>query len=149
MSSQTVRSVTLYYGGLSQNDGKPGGSCRRYACHSEVFVQHAKGIFAVEDNKPDCIEKLEKLTSGEPRMEVAKLMTKYPQGGERQLIYAVTKRAINSSMLPADVGCVVDNVETIIHIYDAVVNGRPCIDRVVTVSGDGIMNPGNFKFRLA
>lgn len=81
-------------------------------------------------------------------MEVAKLMTKYPQGGERQLIYAVTKRAINSSMLPADVGCVVDNVETIIHIYDAVVNGRPYIDRVVTVSGDGIMNPGNFKVPL-
>ena len=75
------------------------------------LFDNAKGIFAVEDNKPDCIEKLEKLTSGEPRMEVAKLMTKYPQGGERQLIYAVTKRAINSSMLPADVGCVVDNVE--------------------------------------
>ena len=112
------------------------------------LFDNAKGIFAVEDNKPDCIEKLEKLTSGEPRMEVAKLMTKYPQGGERQLIYAVTKRAINSSMLPADVGCVVDNVETIIHIYDAVVNGRPCIDRVVTVSGDGIMNPGNFKVPL-
>ena len=68
------------------------------------LFDNAKGIFAVEDNKPDCIEKLEKLTSGEPRMEVAKLMTKYPQGGERQLIYAVTKRAINSSMLPADVG---------------------------------------------
>lgn len=112
------------------------------------LFDNAKGVFAVEDNKPDCIEKLEKLTSGEPRMEVARLMTKYPQGGERQLIYAVTKRAINSSMLPADVGCVVDNVETIIHIYDAVVNGRPCIDRVVTVSGDGIANPGNFKVPL-
>ena len=79
---------------------------------------------------------------------MVRLMTKYPQGGERQLIYAVTKRAINSSMLPADVGCVVDNVETIIHIYDAVVNGRPCIDRVVTVSGDGIAEPGNFKVPL-
>lgn len=112
------------------------------------LFDHAKGIFAVEDNKPDCIEKLEKLTSGEPRMEVARLMTKYPQGGERQLIYAVTKRAINSSMLPADVGCVVDNVETIIHIYDAVVNGRPCIDRIVTVSGDGINSPGNFRVPL-
>ena len=112
------------------------------------LFDNAKGIFAVEDNKPDCIAKLEQLTSGEPRMEVVRLMTKYPQGGERQLIYAVTKRAINSSMLPADVGCVVDNVETIIHIYDAVVNGRPCIDRVVTVSGDGIAEPGNFKVPL-
>lgn len=112
------------------------------------LFDNAKGIFAVEDNKPDCIAKLEQLTSGEARMEVVRLMTKYPQGGERQLIYAVTKRAINSSMLPADVGCVVDNVETIIHIYDAVVNGRPCIDRVVTVSGDGIAEPGNFKVPL-
>ena len=112
------------------------------------LFDNAKGIFAVEDNKPDCIAKLEQLTSGEARMEVVRLMTKYPQGGERQLIYAVTKRAINSSMLPADVGCVVDNVETVIHIYDAVVNGRPCIDRVVTVSGDGIAEPGNFKVPL-
>ena len=112
------------------------------------LFDNAKGIFAVEDNKPDCIAKLEQLTSGEARMEVVRLMTKYPQGGERQLIYAVTKRAINSSMLPADVGCVVDYVETIIHIYDAVVNGRPCIDRVVTVSGDGIAEPGNFKVPL-
>lgn len=112
------------------------------------LFDNAKGIFAVEDNKPDCIAKLEQLTSGEARMEVVRLMTKYPQGGERQLIYAVTKRAINSSMLPADVGCVVDNVETIIHIYDAVVNGSPCIDRVVTVSGDGIAEPGNFKVPL-
>ena len=106
------------------------------------LFDNAKGIFAVEDNKPDCIEKLEKLTSGEPRMEVAKLMTKYPQGGERQLIYAVTKRAINSSMLPADVGCVVDNVETIIHIYDAVVNGRPCIDRGFQGTPEKIVSGG-------
>ena len=116
-------------------------------CILKLF-DNAKGYICIEDNKPDCIAKLEQLTSGEPRMEVVRLMTKYPQGGERQLIYAVTKRAINSSMLPADVGCVVDNVETIIHIYDAVVNGRPCIDRVVTVSGDGIAEPGNFKVPL-
>ena len=109
------------------------------------LFDNAKGVFAVEDNKPDCIAKLEELTKGEPRMEVAKLMTKYPQGGERQLIYAVTKRAINSSMLPADVGCVVDNVETIINIHHAVINGRPSIERVVTVSGDGVNEPGNFK----
>ena len=60
---------------------------------------NAKGIFAVEDNKKDCIEKLNKETENDPNMEVKALMTKYPQGAERQLIYAVTKRAINSSML--------------------------------------------------
>ena len=80
---------------------------------------NAKGTLAVEDNKPDCIEKLKELTKDEPRMEVLKLQTKYPQGGERQLIYATTGRAINSSMLPADAGCVVDNVATISAIYRA------------------------------
>lgn len=109
------------------------------------LFDNAKGIFGVEDNKPDCIEKLKALVKGEPRMEVVTLMTKYPQGAERQLIYATTKRAINSSMLPADAGCVVDNVETIISIYNAVVKGIPSMERVVTVSGDGVENPGNYK----
>lgn len=109
------------------------------------LFDHAKGIFGVEDNKPDCIAKLQELVKDEPRMEVKKLMTKYPQGAERQLIYATTGRAINSTMLPADAGCVVDNVETIISIYNAVVKGIPSMERVVTVSGDGVVNPGNYK----
>ena len=104
----------------------------------------AKGIFGVEDNKPDCIEKLKELTKDEPRMEVFALKTKYPQGAERQLIYATTGRAINSTMLPADAGCIVDNVETMINCYRAVVEGKPSIERVVTVSGDAIAQPGNF-----
>ena len=109
---------------------------------------NAKGIFAVEDNKKDCIEKLNQVVANEPRMDVKALMTKYPQGAERQLIYAVTKRAINSSMLPADAGCIVDNVETLIGIHNAVINGRPLTERVVTVSGDAVENPGNFRVLL-
>ncbi len=109
------------------------------------LFDNAKGIFGVEDNKPDCIAKLKELTKDEPRMEVKALMTKYPQGAERQLIYATTGRAINSSMLPADAGCVVDNVETMISIYNAVVKGIPSMERVVTVSGDGVASPGNYK----
>ena len=81
------------------------------------LFDNAKGILGIEDNKPDCIEKLTELTKDEPRIEVCPLMTKYPQGGERQLIYATTGRAINSKMLPADAGCIVDNVETIIAVY--------------------------------
>ncbi len=108
----------------------------------------AKGYFAVEDNKKDCAEKLRAAIAGEPRMEVKLLMTKYPQGAERQLIYAVTKRAINSTMLPADAGCIVDNVETLIGIHTAVVEGRPLTERVVTVSGDAVADPGNFKVLL-
>lgn len=111
------------------------------------MFEHAKGVFAVENNKPDCIAKLLELTKDEPRMEVAPLMTKYPQGGERQLIYAVTKRAINSKMLPADAGCIVDNVATAIAIHEAITLGKPLYERVVTVTGDAIKNPGNFKVK--
>ena len=109
---------------------------------------NAKGYFAVEDNKKDCAEKIRAAIGSDPRMEVKLLMTKYPQGAERQLIYAVTKRAINSSMLPADAGCIVDNVETLIGIHTAVVEGRPLMERVVTVSGDAVADPGNFKVLL-
>lgn len=108
------------------------------------LFENAKGIFGIEDNKPDCIEKLKELTKDETRMEVKVLQTKYPQGAERQLIYATTKRAITSSMLPADAGCIVDNVETLIAIYEAVISGKPLYERVVTVSGDAVKEPGNF-----
>ncbi len=109
------------------------------------LFDNATGIFAIEDNKMDCVEKIEALIKEQPRMQVKVLQTKYPQGSERQLIYATTKRAIHSAMLPADAGCIVDNVETIIHIYQAVVKGRPSMESLVTVSGDGIASPANFK----
>lgn len=112
------------------------------------LFDNAKGIFGVEDNKKDCIEKLKEAIKDEERMEVKVLQTKYPQGAERQLIYATTKRAINSSMLPADAGCIVDNSETLIGIHYAVTEGRPLTERVVTVSGDAITSPGNFKVLL-
>lgn len=108
------------------------------------LFDNAKGIFGVEDNKKDCIAALKEAVKDEPRMEVLELQTKYPQGAERQLIYATTKRAIHAKMLPADAGCVVDNVETLISIYNAVANGRPSMERVVTVSGDAVAAPGNF-----
>ena len=106
---------------------------------------NARGVFAVEDNKKDCIEKLQKAVAGEPRIDVKALMTKYPQGAERQLIYAVTKRAINSTMLPADAGCIVDNVDTVVSIYEAVAEGKPLMQRIVTVTGDGVNTPSNFR----
>ena len=108
----------------------------------------AKGVFGVENNKPDCIAKLQELTKDEPRMEVCPLQTKYPQGGERQLIYAVTGRAINSKMLPADAGCVVDNVETLVSVYNAVKLGKPVMERIFTVTGDAVSEPCNFRFSI-
>ncbi len=112
------------------------------------LFDHAQVILGIEDNKLDCITKLKRLTSDEPKITVCPLQTKYPQGAERQLIYATTKRAINSSMLPADAGCVVNNVETVIAIYNAVVLGQPLLERVVTVSGDAVQNPGNYRVLL-
>lgn len=104
----------------------------------------AKGYICIEDNKPDCIMKLESLVKDLPRIEVKSLLTKYPQGGERTLIYATTGRMINSSMLPADVGCIVDNVETVVAVYRAVVLGKPVTERIFTVTGDGIAAPAHY-----
>lgn len=108
-----------------------------------TLFDSAKGYICIEDNKPDCIAKMKGLVKDIDRIEVKEMMTKYPQGGERTLIYAATGREINSSMLPADVGCVVDNVETVISVYKAVILGRPVNSRVVTVTGDGIKEPKN------
>lgn len=111
------------------------------------LFDNAKGIIAVEDNKPDAIAKLKELVKSEDRIEIKTLYTKYPQGAERMLINAVTGRKINSSMLPADVGCVVDNVDTVFAIKSAVIDGRPLIKRVITVTGDAINEPHNFLVR--
>ena len=105
----------------------------------------AQGIIAVEDNKPDCIKLLRDLTKHETRISVRALETKYPQGGERALIYATTGRKVNSSMLPADVGCIVNNVDTIMAISRAVIEGRPLMERIVTVTGDAIVHPRNYR----
>lgn len=106
---------------------------------------HARGILAVEDNKMDAAERLREAAKNEADIEVMVLKTKYPQGAERQLIYATTGRQINSSMLPADAGCVVDNCDTIYAIYQAVYKGRPLMHRIVTVTGDAIAEPQNFR----
>ncbi len=108
----------------------------------------AQGVFAVEDNKPDCVKLLKELTKDEDRMSVKAVKTKYPQGAERMLIYAVTGRAINSDMLPADAGCIVDNVDTIVAIRRAVREGKPLMHRIVTVTGDAIADPRNFTVRI-
>ncbi|MCR4640786.1 MAG: electron transport complex subunit RsxC [Lachnospiraceae bacterium] len=107
----------------------------------------ARGVLAVEDNKPDCIKLLREKAAGKERVEVAALKTKYPQGSERQLIRAVTKREINSRMLPADAGCIVNNVDTVIAVNNAVREGQPLMYRIVTVTGDAVADPRNFKVR--
>ena len=101
-----------------------------------------------EPEKLDCISLLKKLTKNESKISVKALRTKYPQGGERQLIYAVTGRKINSTMLPADVGCVVNNVDTLVAVHRAVAEGKPLTERIVTVTGDAVADPRNFRVRI-
>ena len=109
------------------------------------LFENAKGVIAIEDNKKDAIAKLSELAANEDRIEVKTLKTKYPQGAERQLMYAVTKRETNASMHPADAGCIVNNVDTMISIAFAVAESTPLVRRIVTVSGDAITSPVNFN----
>ena len=107
----------------------------------------AKGYIAIENNKPDAIKHLTERCN-DPRIEVVGLQTKYPQGAEKQLISACTGREVPSGGLPADAGCIVNNVDTVIAIERAIVRGRPIMRRVVTVSGKAPANPGNYKVRI-
>lgn len=106
---------------------------------------NAKGIIAIEDNKLDAIVKMKKFTKSIKNISVCELFTKYPQGGERALIHAITGRNINSSMLPSDAGCIVQNIDTIYAVYCAVILKKPLINRIVTVTGDAIRRPMNYK----
>lgn len=109
---------------------------------------HAKGIIAVEDNKPKAIKLLREKLADDTDIKVNSMKTKYPEGAERQLIYANTGRYINSKMLPADAGCIVHNVDTVYSICEAVREGKPLIERLVTVTGDAITNPSNMLVKI-
>jgi len=102
-----------------------------------------QGDIAVEDNKLDAVNKLEKLTADTPIVNVRVMKTKYPQGDERQLISALYGRDIPAGKLPADVGCVIFNADTCAAIYNAFANGMPLIERPVTVDGDCVRDPKN------
>ena len=101
-------------------------------------------VIGIEENKPEAIEALTKAIRAVANMSVVTLMKKYPQGGEKQLIYAVTGKTVPAGGLPIDTGCIVDNVATAYAVYDAVYNRRPLTERIVTVTGPSITNPGNF-----
>lgn len=107
----------------------------------------ARGIVAVETNKLDALRKLQAANHNE-RIQVMALAPKYPQGAEKQLILACTGREVPSGGLPADVGCIVHNVDTVIAIHRAVFRGRPLMRKVMTVAGSAVKNPGNYKIRL-
>ena len=104
-----------------------------------------KGIIAIEDNKPDALNSVLTEIKDIPNIQLAICKTKYPQGGERQLINAVLRRVVPTGGLPLDVAVVVVNTGTASAITWACVEGRPVTERIVTVTGEGIKNPGNFR----
>jgi len=105
----------------------------------------AEGLICIEDNKPAAVAVLNELVKNDKNIKIKVLKAKYPQGAERNLVYAATGRKFNSSMLPADVGCIVQNVDTICAIYRAVAETTPLVRRIVTVSGEAIKEPQNFN----
>lgn len=107
-----------------------------------------KAEIAVEDNKLDAINKLEEHLAGSDIISVKVMKTKYPQGDERQLIYALKGVELPAGKLPADVGCVIFNAETCYAVFEAVAHGMPLIERTVTVDGDCIKNPKNLRVPL-
>ena len=111
-------------------------------------VDAPKGIIVIEDNKPDAVALLESKVAGIDGLEVVVAKTKYPQGAEKMLIKRVLGRMVPSGKLPADVGAVVANVSTTKAVADAITTGMPLIERVTSVTGEYINNPGNFVVRL-
>ena len=116
-----------------------------------------RAVVAIEDNKPEAadamraaVQKAEATGADEglPKIEVAQLPTRYPQGAEKMLIYAITGREVPLGGLPMDAGTVVQNVATAAAIYDACAHGIPLIERITTVSGDAIATPKNLRVRI-
>jgi electron transport complex protein RnfC len=102
----------------------------------------------IENNKPDAIEQMQKAASAWQGITIHPLKVKYPQGGEKQLIRAITGREVPSGGLPVDVGVVAFNVGTVFAVYEAVQKNKPLIERVVTVTGKTVKQPANFRVRI-
>lgn len=107
-----------------------------------------KAMIGIENNKPDAIEHITRLAAKFEGITVHALKVKYPQGGEKQLIKALTGREVPSGKLPIETGCVVDNVGTAFAVYEAVQKNKPLIERVVTVTGKAVKQPSNFLVRI-
>lgn len=114
-------------------------------------VNAAKGVIGIEYNKIEVAKKLDEIIKSDSYfngIEVQPLKTKYPQGGEKQLIQAVTGREVPSGKLPIETGCVVVNVASTFAIYEAVQKNKPLVYRIVTVTGKSVKNPSNFRVRI-
>ncbi len=111
-------------------------------------VKVNKAFIGIENNKPDAIEVMTKACATYAGIEVVPLQVKYPQGGEKQLIDAITKRQVSSGALPISTGAVVQNVGTAFAVYEAVQKNKPLVERVLTVTGKSLEKPSNFRARF-
>ncbi|MFB5067350.1 MAG: electron transport complex subunit RsxC [Candidatus Wallacebacter cryptica] len=143
-----------------------GAECEPYlTCDHRLMLEEAKklldglkimmqavgadrGIIGVEVNKKDALNHLEKLCADQPNLSVVGLKVKYPQGAEKQLIKAALGREVPSGCLPAEVGCIVSNVHTVIAVAEAVISGISSYQRVITVAGGAIYDPRNLLVRI-
>jgi electron transport complex protein RnfC len=108
----------------------------------------AKGLIGIEDNKPDAIKALQEISASDERISIVPVKSKYPQGAEKQLIYSLTGRMVPSGGLPLDIGCIVQNIDTVVAIHRAIYRGRPLMRRILTVTGGAIKEPQNIKVRI-
>ena len=111
-------------------------------------LQVSQAIIGIERNKPDAIIYLTELCTKYPGIRVEPLKVKYPQGGEKQLIRAITGREVPSGRLPVDVGVVVHNVGTAFAVYEAVTKNKPLFERIVTVTGKSMTRTANYLVRI-
>ena len=100
-------------------------------------------IIAIEDNKPEAFKAMQQVCTDTPAIRVVQIPTKYPAGGEKQLIQVLTGREVPRTGLPADIGVMMFNVGTCYAIADAILHGKPLIQRVVTVTGEAVQKPQN------
>ena len=135
---------------ITCNDQLMRGSAKEIVEGMEIVLRlfpNAEGVIAIEHNKPEAIAAMERAVKGHPRIRVLGLRTKYPQGGERSLIRVIAGIDYPITKLPADVGCIVDNVGTIYAIGRAVLYNEPLFRHVMTVTGEAIKDPSNFIAR--
>lgn len=107
------------------------------------YLNINNAIIGIEDNKPDAIKLLAETSKSDKRISIKSLSSRYPQGAEKMLIYATTGRTVLSGKLPADVGCIVLNVNTVSYIAQYLKTGMPLVQRRVTVDGSVVSNPQN------
>jgi electron transport complex protein RnfC len=135
---------------ITCNDQLMRGSAKEIVEGMEIVLRlfpNAEGVIAIENNKPEAIAAMKKAVEGHKRLRVLGLRTKYPQGGERSLIKVIAGIDYPITKLPADVGCIVDNVGTIYAIGRAVLYHEPLFRHVLTVTGEAVGEPSNFIVR--